>query len=283
MGRDETLELDYIPPLDWAYFLRHHAFRALAGVEAVTDDRYTRTVSIGGDVGSLTVEHHPTEAKIVATVEGPARRHAAVITRGVRRMFDLDLDPAAVRAGLGSDAHVGPLVAARPGLRIPGAWCPFEMLIRTVVGQQVTVKAATTVVGRLIQRHGRRLDTGASLFPTPAALADADLADIGMPATRAATIRVVARAVADGAIDFDAPATARPALLALPGIGPWTVEYFAMKGLGDADAWPGTDLVLKRVVERLAGTPRPGAFSDRWRPFRAYAAVHLWNDPANAG
>lgn len=283
MSRSAVLELDYTPPLDWSSFLRHHAFRALAGVEAVAEGRYTRTVAIDGDAGTLAVEHHATEPRLVVAVEGPAQRHGDVIARGVRRMFDLDLDPATIRAGLGSDEYVGPLVAARPGLRIPGAWCPFEMLVRTVVGQQVTVKAATTVVGRLIQRHGRRLDGGASLFPTPDALADADLADIGMPASRAGTIRAVARAVADGAIAFDDPAAARPALLALPGVGPWTVEYFAMKGLGDADAWPGTDLVLKRVVERLAGTSRPGSFSERWRPYRAYAAVHLWNDPAIAG
>jgi DNA-3-methyladenine glycosylase II len=207
-------------------------------------------------------------------------------------MFDLDIDLSAVHAVLGTDPCLAPMLATHPGLRVPGAWSAFELLVRTIVGQQVTVKAATTIIGRIASRLGQPMggseDGGpAFLFPTPRALADGNLDGIGMPSRRVACLQNVARAIAERTIPF--PDTnedtdgVKEALLALPGIGTWTVEYFALRALRDPDAWPGSDLALRRAVERFAEASGESAacVSDRWRPYRAYAAIHLWNAAAN--
>ncbi len=187
-----------------------------------------------------------------------------------------------MRDALVADPVLGPLIARNPGLRVPGAWSPFELLVRTIVGQQVTVKAATTIMGRIASRFGTPvaiagLDATAFHFPTPATLARAHWDGIGMPGKRIAALQAVARAIDDDSIKFPAPgedtAAFRAALLQLPGIGPWTVEYFAIRALRDLDAWPATDLVLKRAVEQ-------GATPEHWRPWRGYAAMHLWNGAA---
>jgi len=286
----ETLDLDYAPPLDWPFFLRYLGARATAGVEAVDGGCYARTLEIDGEPGALAVSHHPTRPCLILTVRGPLRRHAPRVAGLVRRTFDLDADLEAVHAVLGADPWLKPSVDARPGLRVPGACSAFELLVRTVVGQQVAVRAASTVVGRIADRVGAPAADGPAgverprLFPTPRALADADLGGVGMPARRAGALQNLARAVADGAIPFPFPDPeadadgVREALLALPGIGPWTVSYFALRALRDPDASPGTDLVLRRsLAGSAAGAP------DRWRPFRGYAAVHLWNRAAAEG
>jgi DNA-3-methyladenine glycosylase II len=181
-----------------------------------------------------------------------------------------------------------------PGLRVPGAWSGFELVVRAIVGQQVSVKAATTIIGRLVQRAGERIDghphenTGWR-FPTPSALAAVDLAQIGMPGKRVAALQGFAHAVATGDVPVDSDLadanSLRAALLALPGIGPWTVEYVAMRAWRDADAWPAWDLVLMQsITARDPSLVRPTqqrARTDAWRPWRAYAAMHLWNEVAD--
>ncbi|TCW81465.1 3-methyladenine DNA glycosylase 2 [Burkholderia sp. SRS-46] len=289
------LELRFKAPYDWARVLRFFSGRAIPGVEQVADGVYRRIVDLHGAPGRLTVARHPRKHCLVVTVDGAAARHVddAFATR-VAAMFDLRADPAAIGGELGRDPWFAPLVAAAPGLRVPGAWSGFELAVRAIVGQQVSVKAATTIVGRLVERAGERVvddDMGAPAwrFPTPDALAACDLAQIGMPGKRVAALTGVARAVAAGDVPLDPAhadlATLRQAWLDLPGIGPWTVEYIAMRAWRDPDAWPASDLVLMQsiaardpLLDRLASQKRR---TDGWRPWRAYAALHLWNEVAD--
>lgn len=287
-----TLSEPYTPPLEWPVFLAYLQSRSTAGVERVHEGQYSRTIAVGDDAGFLTVSHDPTKAELVLTIRGAAARHAEVISGRVRKMFDLDTDLAAVHAVLGADAWLAPSIRALPGLRVPGVWSPFELIVRTIVGQQVTFRAATTIAGRIAHRLGRtvpgaRDDEPAVLFPSPSAFADGDLDAIGMPSKRVAALRGVARAFADGAIPFsetgEGTEGTKEALLALPGVGPWTAEYFALSALRDPDAWPASDLVLRRALAELAPSLSPAKAltrTDRWRPWRAYAAMHLWNRAA---
>jgi AraC family transcriptional regulator, regulatory protein of adaptative response / DNA-3-methyladenine glycosylase II len=196
-----------------------------------------------------------------------------------RRMLDADADPQAVDARLSEDRALAPMVAARPGVRVPGAADGFELLARTVLAQQVSVASAHTFAGRIVAAYGKPLDapsgTLTARFPTAEALADASYDGIGLTGSRINTLRAVAEAHASGSLVLDPSADRdeiRATLRALPGIGPWTAEYIAMRALGDPDAFPGSDLVLRRRIADLDLDP------ERWRPWRAYAAMHLWLD-----
>jgi DNA-3-methyladenine glycosylase II len=289
-----TLELPFKAPFDWLRLLRFFGGRATPGVETVEDGAYRRAIDWAGDSGTLSVRLHPRKRCIVASIEGPASAHADALAVPIARMFDLHADPKKIGTDLAADPWLAPLVQAVPGLRVPGAWSGFELVVRAIVGQQVSVKAATTIIGRLVQRAGERIDGHAHentawRFPTPAALAAVDLAQIGMPGKRVAALQGFARAVASGEVPLDSnavgTASLRAALLALPGIGPWTVEYVAMRAWRDADAWPAWDLVLMQsICARDPSLTRPTqqrARTDTWRPWRAYAAMHLWNDVAD--
>jgi DNA-3-methyladenine glycosylase II len=295
-----SFELPFKAPYDWARVLRFFAGRATPGVEAIENETYRRAIEWGGASGTLCVGRHPRKHRLVVSVEGEAARHAEALAPHVATMFDVDANPVAIAAHLGRDPWLAPLVGAAPGLRLPGAWSAFELVVRAIVGQQVSVKAATTLIGRLVARAGVPIEGHphpgtAWRFPTPAALAGADLARIGMPGKRVAALQGLARAVASGDVPIDdihaaripaaALAEARAALLALPGIGPWTVEYIAMRAWRDVDAFPATDLVLMQAIaERdpsLERAPAQRARTERWRPFRAYAAMHLWNEIAD--
>lgn len=288
------LELPFKAPFDWPRLLRFFGGRATPGVEAVEDGAYRRAIDWGGDGGTLSVRQHPRKRCLVASIEGPASRHADALVTPIGKMFDLHADPKKIGAELATDPWLAPLIEAVPGLRVPGAWSGFELVVRAIVGQQVSVKAATTIIGRLVQRAGERIEghpheNTAWRFPTPAALAAVDLAKIGMPGKRVAALQGFAHAVATGAVPLDngtADAdTLRAALLALPGIGPWTVEYVAMRAWRDADAWPAWDLVLMQsICARDPSLVRPTqqrVRTDAWRPWRAYAAMHLWNEVAD--
>jgi 3-methyladenine DNA glycosylase/8-oxoguanine DNA glycosylase len=208
----------------------------------------------------------------------------------VRRIFDANADPAAIAARLGRDPALRASVRKRPGLRVPGAWDPFELTIRAILGQQVSVRGATTLAGRLASTFGRRLPAGAAgvkdpaiVFPPADVLAGANVASIGIPASRAAAIREVARRVAAGdlALDWGAdPDGTRDALASVPGIGPWTAGYVAMRALALPDTFLDGDLGVLRALEDGDGvrpTPRQAlARAEAWRPWRAYAVMHLW-------
>ncbi|MFL6702933.1 MAG: DNA-3-methyladenine glycosylase family protein [Paraburkholderia graminis] len=289
-----TLELPYKAPFDWRRLLRFFSGRATPGVETVEDGAYRRAIEWAGDSGTLSVREHPRKRCLVASIEGPVSRHADALSAPIAKMFDLRADPKKIGAALAADPWLAPLIDAAPGLRVPGAWSGFELVVRAIVGQQISVKGATTIIGRLVQRAGERIDghphdNTAWRFPTPAALAAVDLAQIGMPGKRVAALQGFAHAVATGDVPLDS-ATAdaselRAALLALPGIGPWTVEYVAMRAWRDPDAWPAWDLVLMQsICARDPSLVRPTqqrTRTDAWRPWRAYAAMHLWNEVAD--
>jgi len=205
-------------------------------------------------------------------------------------MFDLAADPARIALEFKHDPLLAPLVRRRPGLRIPGVWDPFECAVRAVIGQQVSVAAGRTLVARLVARVGRPVSTGADglthLFPSPSTVALADLDGLGVTAARISALHALARAITDG-LDLNGPADdVIAALMALPGIGAWTAQYVALRALGEPDAFPAADLVLRRVasVGRTPLTVRAlEARAKAWRPWRGYATLHLWRAASGAG
>ncbi len=274
------IELPFQPPFDWPFFLRYLSGRATAGVESIENDTYHRAIEIDGRAGLISVSHDAADHLQLEMIGDVADRTDTIVPR-VRRIFDLDANLALVHQTLGRSQPLVDLLGTFPGVRIPGAWCSFELLVRTIVGQQVTVKAATTIMSRLVTRFGRTANVdgrNVSFFPTPRALADADMQGIGMPGKRVQALQGVARAIADNAIPALDPGgnhtEIKSALLELPGIGPWTVEYFAMRALRDQNAWPGSDLVLKRVAAQHDATA--------WQPYRGYAAMHFWNQASQS-
>jgi AraC family transcriptional regulator of adaptative response / DNA-3-methyladenine glycosylase II len=207
------------------------------------------------------------------------------VAAAARHAFDTAADPGLVAQALGRDAVLGPLVKRRPGLRVPGAWDPFECAVRAVLGQQVSVVAARTLAKRLVERAGRRVTSSSDaalshVFPDAAAVAAASLDGLGLTSARVAALKALAAAVVSGTLDLRGPAEQVTAgLTALPGFGPWTAQYIAMRGLGEPDAFPGGDLVLRRVAAQGAAplsTRGLDALAEAWRPWRAYAALHLW-------
>jgi len=293
-----TIHIPYEPPLDWQFMLGYIERRRTQGVELIKDNQYVRTIDVNGDSGTLTVRDEPKRCRLVVTVDGDVCRHLDTVEARVRRMFDIDSNQREIQNRLGSDPLIGPLCEAFPGIRIPGAWSTFELLVRTIVGQQVSVSAATTIMGRIVLRAGRPVygkpatgtppngsqHGGATLlFPKPQSIATADLGNIGMPGRRVAALQHVAGLIASERIPFpdngaeDDDVT--EALLQVPGIGPWTVAYFALRALKNADAWPQTDLILRRMLEKhpMAEKRSMRSISDGWRPYRGYAAIYLWH------
>ena len=268
-----TLELRYRPPFDWDALIGFISARATRGVESVDDDVYRRTIVTRNGPGWLEVRPSGKGALELA-VHSPDSTELLAVNSRVRRMFDLDADPQAIATHLRRDPLLRPLLKARPGLRVPGAWDGFELAVRAILGQQVSVAGASTLAARLVEESGEPVPFDIAglthTFPEPATLARADL-NIGIPAARAETIRQFARAVASGEIAFDAAVDSRAfqeKLRSLPGIGPWTAEYVAMRALSDPNAFPATDLVLKRACA--------GRETESWQPWRAYAAMHIW-------
>lgn len=220
-------------------------------------------------------------------LHGAAAHQLLDIVSRLRRMFDLDADPHAIAAALSVDARLRPLLEQRPGLRLPSGWDGFEIAVRAIIGQQVSVAAARTFTTRLAMEFGTTLPRSLApglehLFPTPAALADADLTRIGLTRARTETLRAMSRALLDGRVDFNAERTLDEFVahwVALPGIGPWTAHYIAMRALGHPDAFPADDLVLQKMVptdgSRMSAKAL-GARAQAWRPWRAYAVMQLW-------
>jgi AraC family transcriptional regulator, regulatory protein of adaptative response / DNA-3-methyladenine glycosylase II len=270
-----TLRLRYRPPYHAESVLRWFGARAVPGLDALDGDTYRRTLRLprGGALAELTPEAEVIRLRLTLT---DLRDLTAAVQR-CRRLFDLDADPQAVDALLGADPALASLVAKRPGIRVPGAADGFELAVRAVLGQQVSVAAARTLCGRLVAQLGVPYGEW-RLFPDAAVVAEADLSALGLTRARANTLRALAGAVADGSVELDVgadrPAT-EAALLALPGIGRWTATYILMRALGDPNALPDTDLVLRRRAEAL-GIPDLATRSVAWQPWRAYAGMHLW-------
>ena len=287
------VQLAYRPPYDWDGIVAFLGTRAIPGVEVVADGRYARTIAIGEGRGLLTVEPGKGN-RLKVTVRFPDLRSLPGIIARVRRVFDLAADPVAIGADLRRDPLLAPLVSARPGLRVPGAWDGFELALRAVLGQQITVAAARILAGILVQHYGERIDDPAAarlglthVFPTPRQLAGRDLAELRMPRARRAAISSLASAALADPLIFGARKSLEDAiaqLRALPGVGEWTAQYIAMRELREPDAFPAADIGLLRAMSGEYGTrPSPAELlvrAEGWRPWRAYAALHLWaSDP----
>lgn len=279
-----SLRLDFRPHFSWKHLLQFLAARTTPGVEEVVGAVYRRSFRLGDEVGVLKVRPHQRHNALELCVSGEVGPDTLLQTFvRVRRLFDLDADAAALQASLSGDTALRPWLRRLPGVRVPGTWDAFELACRAIIGQQISVKGATTIAGRIAQRFGEPLphhDGGLwRLFPTPERIANADLDGLGMPRARARALRLLARAVLNGNISFSTSRNERlkEALIAIPGIGPWTVQYIALR-LGEPDAFPATDLaLLKSPASR--GTTTPQALLERaetWRPWRAYAAMILW-------
>jgi len=290
-----TLKLGYRAPYDWESMLAFLGQRAIEGVELVDNNRYLRTIEIDGAFGS--VEVTPGKNHLLATIRFPKVKALLTIVARLRRLFDLDADVASIGAHLSGDAHLAPLISKRPGLRTPGAWDGFELACRAIFGQQITVTGARKLAGHLVARVGK--DAGADvtgdprlnkIFPNAKRVASADLSTMPMPKARIAALQALAVAAKDDPKLLDPIGTfdeALERLLALPGFGPWTAQYWALRALRDSDAFPAADVALLRHPAVAANGHRPTpkallARAESWRPWRAYAAQHLWTSDAEA-
>lgn len=287
--------LAYRPPFDWAALLGYLGARATPGVELVSaDGRYRRAIRLGRFAGWLTIGARPDGAGLEVETSPALAPAMPMLLPRLGRLLDLDLDPGEVSGHLGADPVLAPLVSRRPGLRVAGCVSGFELALRVVLGQQVSVRGASTLAGRLAARFGEPLTDSPvpelRVLPVTAeSLAQANLTSvraIGLPASRAECLIRLAQAVAGGdlpELTADDAVAERPVsepteflrrFTALPGIGPWTASYVAMRGLGWRDAFPEGDLGLRSAMGGSAAQMRIAA--ERWRPLRAYAAQHLW-------
>ncbi len=278
------LRMPYRPPLAWSSILEFLEPRAMPGVETVDLDRatYRRVVEVGGAPGVVEVWDEPERDALRVRLHLPAVDGLVHLITNLRRLFDLDADPTVIDAALARDKTLRPLVRARRGIRVPGSIDPFELSVRAVLGQQVSVRGATTLAGRLVERFGTPVPgLGAlgltHLFPDAAILAGAELTEIGLTRARARTLNGLAEAVATGALELDRARDLEHTvaeLESLPGFGPWTANYVALRACGERDAFPASDLGLRHALG-----DDPAARAESWRPWRAYGAIHLWLGP----
>ena len=269
--------LCYRPPYDWASIMAFLSARATPGVELVDRAGYRRTIAIDGKVGALSIVPVEGAPALMLEVRFPDPRLLLSIVERAKRMFDVAADPALITEHLSADPLLKRAGSAHAGIRVPGAWEPFELAVRAILGQQISVRAATTIAGRLAARWGLPVTSADGLdrlFPAPAQLLDAPIEEAGVIASRAGAIRALAGAVSSGALTFDGPATVN-ALRAIPGVGEWTAQYIAMRALNEPDAFPSGDLVLRRMAGGISARALDGR-AERWRPWRAYAVVLLW-------
>ncbi|HSI15481.1 MAG TPA: AlkA N-terminal domain-containing protein [Chthoniobacter sp.] len=287
-----SLLLPYRPPYDWETMRRFLEVRAIEGLETVTQESYSRVIELRGIIGSITVEHAPKHDALRVAVRFPHLAALSVIIARIRRMFDLSADPGAIAATLSADPALAPLVAARPGLRVPGAWDGFEIAVRAVLGQQVTLQAGTRLASKAVAAFGTPVTGDLAIeglthsFPRPERFEMEQIAQLGMPRARAAALAGVAAAVVADPHLFDPrrdleDAVAR--LRELPGIGEWTAQYIAMRALGESDAFLAGDVALQRIIATDGKRPTMSELlthAERWRPWRAYAVLHLWMSDA---
>jgi len=282
-----SLKLAIRPPYDWQHLIGFFKTRAISGIEDVSDDCYRRTIRLEKQTGILTVCHNQIDQHLDVSISLDHTTHLKTAMERTRRLFDLDADVQAINAQLSQDPVLAKSIKARPGLRVPGAWEPFEVSVRAILGQQVSVAAARTFAGRLVETFGDKIEQPVSenlrhLFPTPQALCDADLSTIGLTKKRAETLRGLAQAFTNGKLNFDLAQgleDIQTQLLALPGIGPWTAQYIAMRAFGEPDAFPTGDLGLLNAFKATGvdlSIRELDARAESWRPWRAYATMHLW-------
>jgi AraC family transcriptional regulator of adaptative response / DNA-3-methyladenine glycosylase II len=268
---DYTFRLDYRPPFDWASLLQFLRARAIPGVEEAGPLVYRRTIALAGSSGSIAVRKVSGKDTLELQIRFPDPRALLRIVERVKSIFDLRADPTQIERDLRIDTALRPLLSQYPGLRVPGCWDGFELAVRAILGQQVSVKAASTLAGRLARQFGKPVEDAfpdAVLFPEPETIYRAQLEEIGLTEQRASAIRGLAGAVMDGSLVLDgtlSPENLQTQITRIPGIGPWTAQYVAMR-LGEPDAFPESDLYLKEHAY----------LAESWRPWRAYAAMYLW-------
>jgi AraC family transcriptional regulator of adaptative response / DNA-3-methyladenine glycosylase II len=284
-----TLQLRYQPPYDWDSMLGYLAARAIPGVEIVENRSYRRTVEIDGSLGRVEVTHLPQRQSLNVTICFPNVQSLLSIVARVRRLFDVGADIETIDAHLSRDAMLAPLVARRPGLRAPGAWDGFELAVRAILGQQVSVAAARRLAGQLVALHGRTVPTGyghpglSHVFPTAAHLASTEPLGLGMPVARQLSLKALADAAAADPHLFRPFGTIEEAIVRLRtirGVGEWTAQYIALRALRELDAFPASDIGLLRGAAMIVGARSTSTSllnrAESWRPWRAYAAQHLW-------
>jgi AraC family transcriptional regulator, regulatory protein of adaptative response / DNA-3-methyladenine glycosylase II len=295
-GGGLALRLPYRPPLDWAAMNGFFKQRATPGVEAVDGDCYRRTIQLNSVAGVIELRRVANGAYLLMHVWLPSYECVMQVAERARRIFDLGADPLQIAEHLRRCPALADALTAAPGLRVPGAWDGFELAVRAVLGQQVSVTLASTLAGRLAKAFGAPLPGYENLalthlFPQSETLAEADLRVIGITEARANTIRALASSVARGELELDASQGQDEAisrLRAIPGIDDWTANYIAMRALGETDAFPTDDLGLRRALSIGKGEKSRVSvreltkIADEWRPWRAYAAMHLWAGLAGA-
>jgi len=283
-----TLRLRYRPPYDWDSMLSYLRARAIPGVEVVEDQTYLRTVDIDGAIGTVEVRHLPKHQSLGVTIRFPNVKSLPAIVTRVRRVFDLGADIQTIDAHLAHDPILAPLVAQRPGLRAPGGWDGFELAVRAILGQQISVSAARHLAGQLVALHGKPISSASHanltrVFPTAKRLGRVKSIGVGMPVARQLSLKALAEAAARDPNLFRPFGTIEDAILrfrSIRGVGEWTAQYIAIRALREMDAFPASDLGLLRSTAKIDGIPSTSADlllrSEAWRPWRAYAAQHLW-------
>jgi AraC family transcriptional regulator, regulatory protein of adaptative response / DNA-3-methyladenine glycosylase II len=287
-----TLRSSYRPPFDWTGLLRFLRARALEGVERVEEDGYLRTAQLGDHTGWIHVRHAPKRHALLVELSHSLGPVLPDLRGRLRRVFDLGARPDAIAAQLMRDPLLADAVRRNPGLRVPGAFDGFELAVRAVLGQQITVKAATTLAGRFVAAFGEPIETPEAgltrLSPTPQRIAEAtvdEVASLGIIQTRARSIIALAQEVTSGRLRLEPGA--RPEgmiarLVALPGIGMWTAQYIAMRALRWPDAFPKEDVAMLKQLGGVTAA-RAEELSRTWRPWRSYAMLHLWQRGAPSG
>ena len=283
-------------PFDWERQLVFFAGRATPGVEAVCSGSYRRTLRVDGEPRVIEVSRSADGRSLSVDANGANPRSIRRLRDDARRVFDVAAPVADISTHLVGDPALARLLDDHPGVRVPGAWDGFELTVRAILGQQISVKAATTIAGRIARRYGEKLgpqfDASGSgldrMFPTPQRLARARFNNLGLVQSRIDTIRRVAAKVAGNELRFDgsqSPEEWRASMLETRGIGPWTAEYVAMRALKDPDAFPASDLGLLSAIEppRRVSPKDLEVRAERWRPWRAYAAMLLWGSLPGAG
>lgn len=283
-----TLQLAYRPPYDWKSILEFLRAREVKEVEHITDAFYARTVRLGKNSGWIKVTHAPEKPFLNVEVAYPLTPVLPALLGRLRNLFDLSARPDVIAESLKKDSRLKHAIMSQPGLRVPGAFNTFEMAVRAILGQQITVKAATTVSCRFAEAFGEKINTPfpelSRLSPSPERIAKAtvdQIARLGIISTRAKSIIALAKAYVSGHLQLEAgsdPETSIKQLVRLPGVGDWTAHYIAMRTLRWPDAFPKEDIAVRKKLGGVTAK-QAEAMSQAWRPWRSYAVMHIWNFP----
>lgn len=278
------IKLPYNPPFHWNHLLEFLRNRAIENVEWVSDC-YQRTISVNGSAGILKVDHLPDQNSLKLTIPASFSKSIPQISESAKRIFDLNADPDAIRNAFRTDRKMAAIVNKLPGLRIPGAWDWFEIAVRAILGQQITVKAARTIAGRIVQKMGTPVNgNSARLFPTPEQVLTTSMDGMGIPTRRIEAMRQLAQAAIEKKIGPDSGISWEESILRLcllPGIGPWTAHYIALRSFSERDVFLPGDLGLRRSASKILGKNFTDIelmkYAERWRPWRSYAVLYLWS------